>query len=69
VWCLQSVKLVSQEIDFMIDNPTNVTKKEHYFRVKQEVRKTFIKDNQFVFHLPMKLPMICEPKEYSYKAK
>ena len=69
VWCLQSVKLVTQEIDFMIDNPTNVKKKEYYFRVKQEVRKTFIKDNQFVFHLPMKLPMICEPKKYSYKAK
>ena len=27
VWCLQSVKLVTQEIDSMIDNPTNVKKK------------------------------------------
>jgi DNA-directed RNA polymerase len=61
VFCLWQVKLLYQDIETI---PDFTPKTQYYYRVVEEVRKIFINNNQRVFHLPMKLPMVCEPKDY-----
>jgi hypothetical protein len=50
------------------DDPTSLTKKKttYYLRVKDDIRKVFLKDNFRIHRLPQRLPMVCEPKDYKY---
>lgn len=64
VWALITVDLLVQVVD---DDPSASKKKtDQYLRVKDDVRKMFLKNNFKIHHLPQRLPMVCEPKEYKY---
>lgn len=64
VWSLHTVDLIHQELDYKVGT---VYETEWYIRINKDIRKSFIRDNYKVFYLPLKLPMICEPKDYIYK--
>jgi DNA-directed RNA polymerase len=56
-----TVELLREDIDKDPDN-----KKESYYclRVQNNVRDILVKDNTFSYHLPQKLPMVIEPKNF-----
>ena len=63
VWNLVTVGLIYQELD---SNPLEPKQSVFYLRIQSKIRSVFIKNNYKVFHLPMRLPMICKPKDYVY---
>lgn len=66
IFCLSEVKLLYQDIaSIQGSNP----KTQEFYRVREDIRKIFIKDDQRVFHIPMQLPMVCEPEEYVQTSK
>ena len=65
VWDLVTLNLLYQELD---TNPGETKETIYYLRIVSEVRKILIKDNYKVYYLPMKLPMICPPKEFVYSS-
>jgi hypothetical protein len=45
----------------------NEEKEDQYFlKLEDKVRELFYKNNFMVFHIPQKLPMVCEPKDHVY---
>jgi hypothetical protein len=66
IFCLSEVKLLYQDI---ATTPDSNPKTQEFYMVKDDIRIIFIKNDQSVFHLPMQLPMVCEPKCYSKTAK
>jgi len=49
-------------------HPENPKEDIYYLRLVQNVREIFLKNNFKVFHLPQKLPMVCEPKDHVYSS-
>ena len=60
---LKIVNILIEQEDQHITNRKEVMK---YLRIYPDCRSLFIKNNIRIFHLPMKLPMICPPKPYNY---
>ena len=65
VYNLSILKLISEFKDRHPDDPKITV---NYLRIVQVVREMLIKNNVKVYHLPQKLPMICEPKDYVYSS-
>ena len=65
VWDLVTVDLLNQELD---TNPGETKETIYYLRIASDVRKILVKDKYKVYYLPMKLPMICPPKEFVYSS-
>jgi len=62
------------DVDLLIEVPDidpAVTKKKttNYLRVWDDIRKIFLKNNFKIHRLPQRLPMVCEPKNYSYNTE
>jgi len=63
VWNLVTVKLLYQDLD---RNPSNTSETVYYLRIVRDVRVLLMKDKSKVYHIPQKLPMVCEPKDFVY---
>jgi hypothetical protein len=63
IWNLLTVKLLTQVID---RDPEQKDETTYYLRIVGDVREKLIKNNFKVYHIPQKLPMVCEPKSYTY---
>lgn len=63
VWYLVSTNLLYQDLD---TNPNDNKKRENYLRINQNIRKIIMANGYKVLHIPAKLPMVCEPKDYIY---
>jgi hypothetical protein len=62
---LLTVRLLTEVLD---KHPENPKEDIYYLRLVQNVREIFLKNNLKVFHLPQKLPMVCEPKDHVYSS-
>lgn len=60
---LLDIGLLTRKID---NDPSENVKHVEYIRIKDDIRKIFLKNNFKIFRLPQRLPMICEPKPYKY---
>ena len=63
VWNLVVVNLLTQALDV---HPESNKETVQYLRITDSTRNIFIKNKCMVFHIPQKLPMVCEPKDYVY---
>jgi len=55
--------LLTQALDV---HPESNKETVQYLRITDSTRNIFIKNKCMVFHIPQKLPMVCEPKDYVY---
>lgn len=63
VWNLVTIDLLYEILD---KHPDNSLETVNYLRVHQNVKKKMSIDKIKIYHLPQKLPMVCEPKEWVY---
>jgi hypothetical protein len=63
VWHLVTVNLIYEDLD---THPTDYKKTEYYLRVCNDVRIIMMKNHHKIYHLPQKLPMVSEPKEFIF---
>ena len=63
VGALIEVELIYQELDVKVGT---FKEKEYYLRIDNSVRKILLKHNNMFLHIPPKLPMVCEPKDFVY---
>lgn len=61
VWQLVVVKLLYPDLD---SDPSDPKKSIQYLRVVVDIWQIMIKNQHKIFHLPHKLPMVCEPKKF-----
>ena len=63
VWYLVNVNLLYQDLD---SNPSEPKHNKYYLKIVKDARNILIKNNYKLYHLPAKLPIICEPRDYVY---
>jgi DNA-dependent RNA polymerase len=63
VWNLVTTNLLTQ---VLAKHPENSKETVNYLRIPQNVRELLVKNNIRIYHLPQKLPMVCEPKDWIY---
>lgn len=63
VGALIEIELIYQELDVKVGT---LKEKEYYLRVDNSIRKILLKHNNMFLHIPQKLPMVCEPKDFIY---
>lgn len=63
VWNLVTVNLLYQ---VLVKHPVNQGETINLLRITQDSREILIRDKVKIYHLPPKLPMVCEPDKYVY---
>lgn len=61
--------MLVQELDKKANPSSSKTRNaetEYYLRIPLDVRSIMMMSDQLIYHLPQKLPMVCEPKDYIY---